>query len=646
MKILLFVFSLFLCTDVIAQRDGNVWYFGGNAGLDFNGPVPVTLNNGALFTNEGCASIADPLTGSILLYTDGITVWDRNHNPMPGCLNTPLNGDPSSSQSGVIVPKPGNPKIYYVFTTPAQAGATTDFQSTAMCYSIVDLNLNGGNGDVTAINTQIMNVSTEKIAVVGNCTKSVFWIVGHKWDCDSFYAFRLTASGLSAPVKSRAGIVHEALDQTGQNGEAIGYMKFSPNGRKLGVVTYVPSNTVQIFDFNFNSGVVSNPVTDILEYNTMEPGSGPYGCSFSPDNSRFYVSYLGDNYSRIYQYNMEMATAEAILGSKVVVASRTDTIVYGALQNGPDGKMYIALAGISSLGVINNPNGLGPACNYVAEGIDLESGVSQIGLPCIVESFLSQPGTPLFNAPEKNVVCDGDPVFAEQFMAGDFSISPNTGFSVNEDRSMVSFFPETTTFYTVITKGECGGLDDTVTFTVYTSDGPRADFIFDPENPVLMDKTIHLVNKSLDADTYAWYNANRQLESVNKDHKVTIADEGEICYMLVAADTFKCTDTAQKCVVVKSGVTGSVVEVPNAFSPNGDGLNDEFKLRGYNIQLNSFSVFNRYGQRVFFTTDKSVGWDGRYNGNSCDLDTYFYMVKYEDQHNNKELLKGSVLLIR
>lgn len=647
MKFLFFVFSLFLFIDTFAQHDGNIWYFGSNAGLDFNGPAPVALNDGALLTLEGCASAADPATGSLLLYTDGTTVWDRNHNPMPGSLTTPLKGGASSSQSSVIVPQPGNPNIYYIFTTPAMAGAPPNLPHKAMCYSIVDLNLNGGNGDVTTVNTEIMDVSTEKIAVVGNCTQSAFWIVGHKWNSDSFYAFRLTEWGLSAPVKSKTGIVHEttALSPI-ENGETMGCMKFSSNGRKLGVVTFMRSKTVQIFDFNFKTGVVSNPVTDVINSKPMEIEDLPYGCSFSPDNARFYVSCVG-TMNTIFQYNMELATHEAILASRTVVASKAYSNSFCALQNGPDGKMYIAVGGTHTLAVMNNPNGLGSACGYVANGVNLAPGAAQSGLPNIVESFLSPPVPAIFNMPEKNVICNGDTLFAEQFMGDNFSITPNTGFSVSQDRTMVSFFPTATTSYTVVAKGgACGGAGDTVRFTIYISEAPKADFVFDPENPVLVDKTIHLINKSVRAHNYAWYDANGQLESINKDHQVIIDGEGEICYTLVASDTFNCTDTVEKCVIVNSGVEGSVVELPNAFSPNGDGLNDEFRFSGYNVRLNNFSIFNRYGERVFFTTDKSVGWDGRFKGNPCDVGTYFYMIRYEDKFNKKELIKGSVLLIR
>lgn len=73
----------------------------------------MALTNGQLNTLEGCATIADT-TGSLLFYTDGITVWNRNHVPMPN--GSGLLGNPSSTQSGIIVPYPGNTDLYYVFT--------------------------------------------------------------------------------------------------------------------------------------------------------------------------------------------------------------------------------------------------------------------------------------------------------------------------------------------------------------------------------------------------------------------------------------------------------------------------------------------------------------------------------------------------
>ena len=87
-----------------AQRN-NIWYFGRKAGLNFNQPAPVPLLNSAMNTDEGCSSICDA-NGHLLFYTNGVTVFDRNHKVM---LNGEgLSGNISTSQSGLIVPHPGN----------------------------------------------------------------------------------------------------------------------------------------------------------------------------------------------------------------------------------------------------------------------------------------------------------------------------------------------------------------------------------------------------------------------------------------------------------------------------------------------------------------------------------------------------------
>jgi hypothetical protein len=106
---------LVLCLPLfgLAQKEGNVWYFGENAGLDFNSGSPVALTDGMLNTDEGCASICDA-NGSLLFYTDGMTVYNRNHGIMPN--GTGLLGHSSSTQSAIIVKKPMSNNLYYIFT--------------------------------------------------------------------------------------------------------------------------------------------------------------------------------------------------------------------------------------------------------------------------------------------------------------------------------------------------------------------------------------------------------------------------------------------------------------------------------------------------------------------------------------------------
>jgi gliding motility-associated-like protein len=399
MKNILVLFLILTSLAVNAQNAGNIWYFGDKAGLDFNTAPPTPLTNSAMTTSEGCAAIADPITGALLFYTDGITVWTKTHVPMPGCLLTPLKGDFSSTQSAVIVPKPGFSNIYYIFTTPSTVGAFSFPAFTSLAYTIVDMSLNGGNGDITNVNTIVLDTTTEKIAVVGNCAGTEYWIVGHKWDCDSFYAFKLTSAGLAPPVKTKIGLVHS--DPTGSTGnaESIGYMKFSGDGSKLALVNYKDANFMQLFDFNFATGVMSNPTTDVFGPNPASFGSGLYGLSFSPNSTKLYISHFGDGFSNdssiVYQYDVTLGTSAAILASRTIVAwSLTDG--YSALQIGPNGKLYLSHdANIAqTLHVFNNPNNAGLGSGFVANAQTLGTGTCVFGLTAMVENFLSSGGSP------------------------------------------------------------------------------------------------------------------------------------------------------------------------------------------------------------------------------------------------------------
>ena len=75
--ILIFSFSL----KVKSQKEVNIWYFGEYAGIDFNSGSPVALTNSAMSQYEGCATISDA-NGNLLFYTNGMTVWNRNHEVM------------------------------------------------------------------------------------------------------------------------------------------------------------------------------------------------------------------------------------------------------------------------------------------------------------------------------------------------------------------------------------------------------------------------------------------------------------------------------------------------------------------------------------------------------------------------------------
>lgn len=89
------------------------------------------------------------------------------------------------------------------------------------------------------------------------------------------------------------------------------------------------------------------------------------------------------------------------------------------------------------------------------------------------------------------------------------------------------------------------------------------------------------------------------------------------------------------------------VRVPSAFSPNGDGKNDIFRLVGVTFQtLMEFRIFNRWGQEVFSTTNINDGWNGTYNGKDADMGIYNYIIRIGYPDGTAETLKGDVNLIR
>ena len=349
---------LFLFQYTNAQKEASIWYFGFNAGLDFNSGVPVALNDGELYTYEGCATISD-FNGNLLFYTDGIKVWNRNHQIMPN--GTGLYGNPSSSHSGIIIPKPNDPNIYYLFTADAQAGPR------GINYSEINMTLDGGLGDVTSKNIPLIAPGTEKLTAVMHANKRDIWVITHGWRNDQFHSYLVTPTGVdTTPATSYAGI--DLAVATGYF-EAIGTIKVSPNGKRLAICH--DNVGAEVLDFDDATGMVSNPIF-------LSSEKKVYGVEFSPSSEILYLSI----YQRgIYQIDLNAANVSAS------ALELMGNMPWGALQQGIDGKIYITYFFAKQLGVIHNPDILGLGSNYEHDAIDLGTGEGILGLPPFVQSF-------------------------------------------------------------------------------------------------------------------------------------------------------------------------------------------------------------------------------------------------------------------
>lgn len=402
-------FSVYFTISFLhAQKESSIWYFGDRAGLDFNSGSPVALDDGKLFTKEGCATISDT-NGNLLFYTNGVTVWDRQHQEMPNGFG--LLGHSSSTQSALIVPKPGSTSCYYVFTVDKPSYFLSEgVPIDGVNYSEVDMSLNNGYGDVVSSNKNIHLItydvndsvereykSSEKITAVTHSSGAAIWVITHF--TNKFFAFLVDENGVnSSPVVSNTPLeVLPKFNDENANITAIGYLKVSPDGKKIAIAHSSTtlggpnsgtkkSGRVLLYDFDNATGKISNQ-TNILS-NTY-----PYGLEFSPNSNLLYVTVGEFNTDDLFQnslllqYNLESTD---ISGSKETISNNQN--VAGALQLAVDGKIY--RAGYQTLGVgteisvINDPNSLGFSCNYDNNSISLLPGTaSQLGLPQFVQSL-------------------------------------------------------------------------------------------------------------------------------------------------------------------------------------------------------------------------------------------------------------------
>ncbi len=393
-KYLLLLILAVLTYNAAAQKEANIWYFGTKAGLDFNSGSPVVLEDGSINTLEGCASIADS-NGRLLFYTDGNRVWNRKHLLMPD--GEGLYGDNTSTQSAIIVPHPGLKDVYYIFTVDDMAPA----DNHGMNYSQVDMSLNGGLGDINMKNKQLLKDTPEKVAAIKHANNKDIWLVTHPWDTDVFDVFLINENGINfKPVFSRSQKKYSLIM------DKAGYMKASMDGKKF-AVALSGSEIVELYNFDFQNGTLS-PITYIKTHGS------PYGIEFSPDGNLLYVSVdYKLYYSNLYQYDISSGNPTSIMNSAVKIDSADKPAYFGALQLGPDRKIYIAQHyeqdNSHYLGVINYPNKQGLACNFDGKGVFLKSGNSHRGLPTFIQDYMQPDIRVTTNSP----LCAGEDLILE-----------------------------------------------------------------------------------------------------------------------------------------------------------------------------------------------------------------------------------------
>ncbi|MEO8068056.1 MAG: PKD domain-containing protein [Flavobacteriales bacterium] len=355
--------TLFLLVSCLAVVRGlgqsDIWYFGDQAGLDFSSGTPVALNDGASYSLDNSTTASDTL-GNLLFYSNGFSVWDANHTVMPN--GSGLLGSNNSGQCALAVHRPSTNE-YFLFTVDQWNG------SNGLRYSVVDMALNGGLGDVTVKNQLLQTPTTERLEAVRNPLDGSWWVITHDWNSAQFRVFNLAAAGLNImPVLSTVGATH-----SGNNYDAAGQLTASRSGSLLACGIY-DQNQFEVFDFDNTTGVVSNA--------RQLPGYlNAWGCAFSSDNTKLYLTKWYNN--EVIQLDLSAGSWANVQASALLVGNTTGNVngwQAGFLQLGPDDRIYVAKFGQSTLGVITSPNAGGLLCGFVDNGVSLGSGLCNAGL--------------------------------------------------------------------------------------------------------------------------------------------------------------------------------------------------------------------------------------------------------------------------
>lgn len=378
MKKLLLILFLLYSFNIFCQKQGNIWYFGANAGVDFNTGSPIALLDGLSLDNNGYSegtSVISDSSGSLLFYTNGQKLWNKNHQVMPNGSN--LFGNFSSTQSSIIVPKPNSSQFFYVFTVDDIWENQLQY---GFRYSIVDICLDNGLGDISEMQKNILLLDTvaEKVAATKHSNGTDYWIITHKLYSDAFYTYLLTNNGIADTIVSHIGSVHI---------NAQGQMKVSPNGNKIALAAsqaWAFPSCFELFDFDNSTGIVSNHIS------LTSPGVIVYGVEFSPNNLNLYASVGSSSplKSGIIEYDLSSGDSVVINNSVTVVHLTTSVLALRGLQLGPDDKIYrVEDWSGKYLQVINSPDSFGLSCNFQDSAIYLGGKHGDIGLPTFISNY-------------------------------------------------------------------------------------------------------------------------------------------------------------------------------------------------------------------------------------------------------------------
>lgn len=380
---------LVICISINAQNNPDIkrtmhWYFGSRAGIDFSSGIPVADTNSQMTVLQGNATISDT-SGNLLFYTDGKTVWNKNHNIMLNGTGLGVGQYATPMDCSIIIPKPGENNIYYIFTVD---GWENQFHN-GLRYHVIDMIQDNGKGAVMQKNIQLFSPCSEQLGATKDSSGCGYWVASHELHSANFRTYHITTVGIdTTPIISTAGKDYGIAQQSyNLNG---GYsLKFTPDGNRAGTGVYYgyvhgtdSSDYIDILKFNKSNGQFSSVVS--IQMDTSLAAN--FG--FSP-NSQYLYYEDGWHLAKGWQNDISSGDATTILNSKTFIYSTGNNIgIAEDWQIGYDSKLYAICEIRDSVSVINNPNMQGNGCGFQKNIMSLAGRNPGTAMPKFVSNFL------------------------------------------------------------------------------------------------------------------------------------------------------------------------------------------------------------------------------------------------------------------
>lgn len=690
------------------------WYFGNGATLDFQLAGTLVsdrdslANEGGIFSNDstltdasfsplesektnevntpgGSAMVYGP-DGSLKFYTDGTQIYTVDDEPLTDISGTAvnLNLDPTS-QGLVIIPKSACNECphhqYYVFGV--------DKDTKTLSYSVVDLRFNDSQGAVTETKVPVMYPVTERIVATPNADSTGFIIIAHEAGSDKYNLITIDSSGVAENIQPIG------LEQTDEESQ-VGYTTISPNGRFMAVgIVKDGKNYVEWYEIDRESDPISLTLRETIELDDAPPNI--YGLAFANNSQMLYVTLQGDGVSipsKLYQLPLLVGTGADIAAAKTLIDEST-TDIFGALQLGPTNGnapkfIYMAIDGSTELPYIQDPDTQGgPAdvgytrITLANQGVKISS-TSGLGFPNVVFANQEQSGDGIQatyngNCFERPTVLAMEEVCSPlrneiEWVFEDGTTIKNKDASYtfpkigwNKIRVKVSTFAPTPASKLASQLGNIPVLsgvinnalekkcqDTEIIDSIYIKPSPRinlTDSVFvctkDASDPLAKPVQIDPNVEGGDSFKYRWQTSiGTQVSGTDSSTAIlTTIASGD--YNLFVVNNFACETDKDFRIVDKCEPR---IFAPNAFTPNDDGINDDFVVFVKYITKYRLAIYNRWGELIYESDDPDdKRWNGVVKGKTQSPMVYPYRITYESldfPERGKLEERGSVTVIK